>query len=318
MAQFTWPSLSITASNPSGGASGGPAPIQTTQVGGVGPDGNLHTLSTDNSGNQNVNVLASALPTGASTAAKQDTGNTTLSSIDTKTPALVGGAVPVVGPLTDTQLRATAVPVSVSNFPASTQVSNFPATQAVSAASLPLPTGAATAAKQPALGVAGTPSADVLSVQGVTGMTPFKVDGSATTQPVSLASVPTHPVTQSGVFTVQPGNTANTTAWLVAQKGRTQANAPVYNAYGTTIVTTAAYVQLIASTTAATTFVDIFDSSGQAMILATGAAASEVILAYIPPGGLSTALTIPAGTRVAVKALTSTASSGYLLANFWG
>lgn len=48
-----------------------------------------------------------------------------------------------------------------------------------------LPTGAATAAKQPALGTAGTPSADVITVQGVTSMTALKVDGSAVTQPVS-------------------------------------------------------------------------------------------------------------------------------------
>lgn len=67
----------------------------------------------------------------------------------------------------------------------SVSVSNFPATQPVSAASLPLPTGASTAAKQPALGTAGTPSADVLTVQGVTSMTALKVDGSAVTQPVS-------------------------------------------------------------------------------------------------------------------------------------
>lgn len=38
----------------------------------------------------------------------------------------------------------------------------------VTASSLPLPTGAATAAKQPALGTAGTPSADVITVQGST------------------------------------------------------------------------------------------------------------------------------------------------------
>lgn len=48
---------------------------------------------------------------------------------------LRAAAVPVSGPLTDAQLRATDVPVSVGNFPA---------TQAVSAAALPLPTGAAT------------------------------------------------------------------------------------------------------------------------------------------------------------------------------
>ena len=37
-----------------------------------------------------------------------------LVSIDNKTPALVGGAVPVAGPVTDAQLRASPVPVSAS------------------------------------------------------------------------------------------------------------------------------------------------------------------------------------------------------------
>ena len=98
-------------------------------------------------------VLASVsslpLPTGAATAANQTSGNSSLTSIDGKTPALVSGRMPVdgsgvtqpisgsvsitgtaavsgpltdaqlraaavsvSGPLTDTQLRATAVPVS--------------------------------------------------------------------------------------------------------------------------------------------------------------------------------------------------------------
>lgn len=64
------------------------------------------------------------------------------------------------------------------------------ATQPISAASLPLPTGAATAAKQPALGTAGSASADVISVQGVASMTALKVDPSAVTSPVSAASLP--------------------------------------------------------------------------------------------------------------------------------
>lgn len=60
----------------------------------------------------------------------------------------------------------------------------------------------------------------------------LKVDGSAVTQPVSLASVPSHAVTnagtfavqaaQSGTWTVQPGNTANTTAWKVDGSAVTQ------------------------------------------------------------------------------------------------
>jgi hypothetical protein len=70
-------------------------------------------------------------------------------------------------------------------------------TQPVSAAALPLPTGAATEAKQPALGVAGTPSADVITVQGHAGMTAVVVDGSAVTQPVSgSVSVSNFPATQ--------------------------------------------------------------------------------------------------------------------------
>lgn len=117
-----------------------------------------------------------------------------------------------------------------------------------------LPTGASTAAKQPALGTAGSASSDVITVQGITSMTPLKTDGSGVTQPVSgtvsitansavnvaqmngvatsmgngasgtgtqrvtIASDSTGTVaaTQSGTWTVQPGNTANTTPWLTS------------------------------------------------------------------------------------------------------
>jgi hypothetical protein len=91
-------------------------------------------------------------------------------------------------------------------------------TFAVSAASLPLPSGASTSAKQPALGTAGTASSDVLTVQGIASMTALKVDGSGITQPISG----TLAATQSGTWTVQPGNTANTTAWKVDGSAVTQ------------------------------------------------------------------------------------------------
>lgn len=58
-------------------------------------------------------------PVGGATSANQvleiaelEDINTNTASIDAKMPTLVGGAVPVTGPLTDTQLRATPVPVS--------------------------------------------------------------------------------------------------------------------------------------------------------------------------------------------------------------
>lgn len=58
-------------------------------------------------------------------------------------------------------------------------------------------------------GVAGTPAGGVLSIQGVAG---------GTAQPVSG----TVAATQSGTWTVQPGNTANTTAWKVDGSAVTQ------------------------------------------------------------------------------------------------
>lgn len=57
-----------------------------------------------------------------------------------------------------------------------------------------LPTGAATAAKQPALGTAGSASADVITVQGI---------ASGTAIAVSVASLPSHAVTNAGTFAVQ-------------------------------------------------------------------------------------------------------------------
>lgn len=85
------------------------------------------------------------------------------------------------------------------------------ATVPVSAAALPLPTGAATAAKQPALGTAGTASTDVISVQGVSGMTAVKTDGSAVTQPVS-GTVTVQQPTASSLKVDLSGTAANATA----------------------------------------------------------------------------------------------------------
>lgn len=112
---------------------------------------------------QPISAASLPLPAGAATASNQTTGNTSLGSIDSKIPAK-GAAT-----------TANSTPVNI----ASDQ------TVPVSAASLPLPTGAATAAKQPSIGTSGTPSADVITVQGAAGMTAVKVDASATIQPVS-------------------------------------------------------------------------------------------------------------------------------------
>lgn len=84
------------------------------------------------------NVVALPLPTGASTAALQTSGNASLTSIDTKLPSLDGGYVPVTIKNSSIEISNDAGnPVPVSG-------TFWQATQPVSAVSLPLPTGAAT------------------------------------------------------------------------------------------------------------------------------------------------------------------------------
>ncbi len=93
---------------------------------------------------------------------------------------------------------------------------------------------------------------------------------------------------------------------------------PVRNDYSGTNVTTAAYVQLVAATSANTSRLQIFDSSGSALVVAFGAAASEVDQFYIPPGGapFTVDVFIPKGTRVSIKAVDANATSGQLLISF--
>jgi hypothetical protein len=258
-------------------------------------------------------------------------------------------------------------------------------TQPVSAASLPLPTGAATAAKQPALGTAGSASADVISVQGVASMTALKVDGSAVTQPVSgtvtgnqgtaavLASAwpikltdgtntaPTmdvaaragfHKVTDgTNTVAVKAASTAaaaTDTALVVAispnnspaisnlpttvdtntgiagastvrtvHAGRDSTKTTIArNDYTVTNVSNSAYTQLIASTANQINKLYVFDSSGAAMIVATGILNSEVDRLYIPPGGSGAGweIDIPASTRVSIKSLdTTSVSTGQMI-----
>ena len=75
-------------------------------------------------------------------------------------------------------------------------------TGAVVVSSSALPSGAATATKQPALGTAGTASSDVLTVQGIASMTALKVDGTGGSFPVT-DSGGSLTVDNGGTFAVQ-------------------------------------------------------------------------------------------------------------------
>lgn len=97
----------------------------------------------------------------------------------------VGSTVPVSGSVTATQGTGSNLHVVVDTAP-STAVTNA-GTFAVQAAesgtwnitnvsgTVSLPTGASTAAKQPALGAAGTASTDVITIQGIASMTKLLV-----------------------------------------------------------------------------------------------------------------------------------------------
>lgn len=137
--------------------------------------------------NQRVNAQASDFVDGAiaSLGAKADTA----ASSDGGTFSLIAlikrllGKIPALGQAT----KAGSLPVTLASDQGNV---------AISASSLPLPTGAATAALQAAPGTAGSASADVLSIQGIASMTPVasnvsQVNGAAISAtnplPASLA-----------------------------------------------------------------------------------------------------------------------------------
>lgn len=174
-----------------------------------------------------ISASSLPLPTGAATSALQSTGNSSLSSIDSKltNPLPVSGAffpatqpvsitatVAVSGPLTDTQLRATPVPVSgtVTTTPSGTQTvtGTVSATQSGTwnitniSGTVSLPTGASTSALQ-TTGNSSLSSIDGKTPTLVGGRQP--VDGSGVTQPISAASLPL----PTGAATAANQTTAN-------------------------------------------------------------------------------------------------------------
>lgn len=175
---------------------------------------------------------AAATTTGSLIAQARRIANLLAGTLTVGGTVAVSGSVSVTGPLTDTQLRASAVPTSV--------------------ASLPLPTGASTettlAAANTALGTTadaassttGTVIAHLRKIRDLlngtltvnVGLTDTQLRASAV--PVSLASVPSHPVTNAGTFAVQdaladtalgaPADAAATTTGSVIAQLRRVAN----------------------------------------------------------------------------------------------
>lgn len=94
--------------------------------------------------------------------------------------------------------------VNASTFTNPVSGTFWQATQPVSAASLPLPTGAATSALQ-------LPDSHNVTVDNAAGASAVNIQDGGNTITVDG----TVAVTQSGTWTVQPGNTVNTSPWLI-------------------------------------------------------------------------------------------------------
>jgi hypothetical protein len=146
----------------------------------------------------------------------------------------------------------------------------------------------------------------------------LKVDGSAITQPVSgIFWQAAQPVTQSGTWTVQPGNTQNTTAWLVTQTPATSGGCSSYsvNSSGAANQDAAAikasagqlYGWSIQNTTSSARYVKFYN-------LASGAtsASTPALRLYLPPtGGNNMTLNsgIVFGTGISVRITTGAADN---------
>lgn len=120
---------------------------------------------------------------------------------------------------------------------------------------------------------------------------------------VNVRNLPTNVSTNRG--------TAGTSTIRVAPANYAYVTS-VRNAYASTNVTTGAWVELIASTSAAISRLHIFDSCGQTLELGTGAAASETRVLIIPPGGFDAPvdLAIAASTRVSIRAISANCTTG--------
>ncbi len=161
-------------------------------------------------------VLASVsslpLPTGAATAANQTSGNSSLTSIDGKTPALVSGRMPVdgsgvtqpisgsvsitgtaavSGPLTDAQLRAAAVSVSGPLTDTQLRATAVPVSGTFWQATQPI-SGTVSISGTPAVTISGTPTVSGPLTDTELRATAVPVSGTfwQATQPVSASALP--------------------------------------------------------------------------------------------------------------------------------
>lgn len=195
--------------------------------------------------------------------------------------------------------------------------------QPITVVTIPMPSGAASAAKQAAPGTAGTPSADVVSIQGVAGGTP---------QPVSLATLPAlvagaavigHVISDTGSTTAVTGNVAVTNAGLanldVALSTRTKPADQQHTIIdsGTTAVTQATGTNLhtvvdsgTITTVSTVSAARMVGNAGATMDAAIGGAAPTNAQWHTNAPATAAAAACSAGNAAALTVLNIKASAG--------
>jgi len=153
-------------------------------------------------GTQPISAVSLPLPSGAATATIQSATNTAVNGISAQLPATLGQ-----------KPMAQSLPVTLASDSSvlGVTVGNFPATQAVSLASVPLPTGAATAANQTSTNT---------TLSAIAGQLPASLGAKTTAASLSV-SVPTdqanlEPAGAAVTGTSMPTGGTGLTGWLSA------------------------------------------------------------------------------------------------------
>lgn len=251
-----------------------------------------------------VVVSSSALPSGAATGTKQDTGNTSLGSIDTKLTSQATAAKQDTG---NTSLSSVDTKLS-SQATAAKQDSEAVLVGAV--------TETAPSTDTASSGLNGRLQRIAQRLTSLIALFPSALSNGFFQ--VSVKETITLPASQSGTWTVQPGNTANTTAWKVDGSAATQ---PVSGTFwqttqpvsgtvtanaGTNLNTSTLALEAGGNLAAIKADVDKIPSQGQAL----AAASTPVVLTAIqvsaltPPAAI-TGFALEAGHLAAID--TSTA-----------
>lgn len=247
MANFyaIYPPQGVSGSNASVGTTGVTAPTSATEVGFIDGSGNLQPFSgtsTVSGPNVTVSNFPGTQPISGTVTANQGTPGV--------------GAWPV--------LAAQSGTWNITNI----------------SGTVSLPTGASTAAKQPALGTAGSASSDVITVQGIASMTPFASSQSGTWNITNISgtvSLPTGAATSANQSTEITSLSTIATNTGVAPHTATSAV--------TSVASSATTVSLLASN-ASRKQAAFYNDSTQILYLKLGATASTTsYTVQIPAGG---------------------------------